>query len=172
MWEDVGSTLGTSAPVHPVVYLNEILAPYIPVLIGAFVSLLLTILGLLTAWAKQRLNIATNEQNVALEKNLRETLQSALENAAGRAILILGDRLKDVKINVGMPEIREAALQVNNSAADALLKFGLSEERVREMVINKIGVLTASNSVVVPTVEPAASPKPEHATPESNANRG
>lgn len=142
-------------------YINELLAPHLPILVSAGVALVLTLLGLITTWIKQQLNVANKEEATSLEQHLQRTLQSALENAAGRAILILGERLKDVKINVGMPEIREAALQVNESAADALRKFDLSEERVKEMVINKIGVLTAGNPQVVPTVAPALPPKLE-----------
>ena len=142
------------------VTLNELLAPWLPLIVGAFMTLVLALLGALTAFIKQRFNLEENKFYAQMEAQARDTLQSALTNAAGRVVLTLGDKLKDVKLNVYMPEIRQAILQVNNGAADAVSHFKLSEEDIANMIINKIGVVTAPNPQVIPAVEPAAPPKP------------
>ena len=140
--------------------LNEVLAPWIPIVVGAFMTLVLALLGAATMFIKQRFNLEENKFVKQLETNARDTLQSALTNAAGRVVLTLGDKLKDVKLNVYLPEIRQAVLQVNNGAADAVKQFQLTEDDIANMILNKIGVVTASNPQVVPTIEPAAPPKP------------
>lgn len=145
-----------TTPPSSVLTLNEILAPWLPTLIGAFMALALALLSAATLYIKKRFNLEDNTNFLRAEQNARETLQSALGNAAGRVILVLGDKLKNVKLDVGMPEIRSAVLQVNAGAADAIKQFDLSEGRLKEMIIDKIGVLTAANPDVVPTAHPLA----------------
>lgn len=140
--------------------LNELLAPWLPLIVGAFMTLVLALLTAATTFIKKRFNLEENKFVAQMEAQARDTLQSALTNAAGRVVLTLGDKLKDVTLNVGLPEIKQAVLQVNNGAADAVSKFRLSEVDIANMIINKIGVVTASNPQVVPTTEAAAKPTP------------
>jgi len=122
----------------------ELLAPWmqllIPVVVGFFMALL--------TWATVELRRRTG---IVVEQAHMATLQTALENAAGKAIMMLGDKMKNAQLDAKHPAIKSAVLYANAAALDAIKSFGLTSDQVAEKIIAKVGVLTAP--------DPTASPK-------------
>jgi hypothetical protein len=112
---DVGGIFGVWKP-----YVVEI------VQIAAF-----AIVGLLAELARRKFNLS-------IEESHRNALQTAITNAAGLALNKLGNSLQGKKVEIGSPIIAEAVNYVAKSAPDAMAKFGLSPEDLREKVVAKI----------------------------------
>jgi hypothetical protein len=111
--------------------------PYIQELVGIVVA---AILGWIALLAKSKFGID-------IEARHREALQSALENAAGLAVGKLDRYLGEVKIDVKNPALAEGVEYVLASVPDALKYFGLTPERIRMMLLAKIGALGVSGAV-------------------------
>jgi len=105
------------APIRP--YLNELIS----VLAIAFV-------GWLTTWLRSLFKVNLDEKH-------RNALHAALENGARLAMEKLDASLKDKKIDVGSPLVKTGLDYVLKYSPDAINYFGLSPERVREMLLAK-----------------------------------
>lgn len=122
---------------------NDLLAPWMPILMMAFMGVALAILELIRQWIKARTGVVISDAHM-------RTIQAALENAAGKSLMILSDKAKNAQLDVHNPAIKQAIEYVNQSAADAVNYFGLTREQIAEKVIAKIGVITAPNPEVNP----------------------
>jgi hypothetical protein len=91
-----------------------------------------------------------------MEAHARELLETALTNAAGLVVMKAGDKLNGMVVDVHSPLIAEGVSQVNLWAQSAVQRFGLTPDDLAKKLINKIGVITASNPAVTPTTTPAA----------------
>lgn len=127
-----------------IVSFYDLLAPWMGVLVTAGAGLVLALFGLATAYLKKWTGIV-------VDGSLRDTLQVALTNAAGKVVMRLGDQLKDAKFDTGHPAIKEAIEYVNASAADSVKGFGLTPDQIAEKIIAKVGVLTAADPGMRPT---------------------
>ena len=134
----------TQTPSSTTVRWEEILAPWYPILVPVFSSLMLAI----AFWATTLLQRWTG---IIIEKTHMETLQKAIENAAGKTVMILGAQMKNAELNLQHPAVRQAIMYVNQSAADSVKKFDLDSSQLAEKIIAKIGVLTAPNPEVAPS---------------------
>lgn len=141
----------TVAPVVPsqvpvpqtVININEILAPWLPILMTAVMGVILALLELIRQWVKKR-------TNVQIDETYMKVIQVALDNAAGRAVMQLSDRLRDVNLDVHSPVIKQAVEYVNQAASDSVKHFDLDSDQIAEKIIAKIGVITAPNPVAFP----------------------
>lgn len=138
-------------PANPnVINVGELLAPWLQILMAAFMGLVLALFTYLTGVLKRKAGIQETAALAEMERHARETLQSALENAGGKVIMMVGDKLKDTTFDARHPAIVAAVAGVNRAALDAVTRFNLSDERIAQMVIDKLGVLTAANPVASP----------------------
>lgn len=145
------------APANPnVINVGELLAPWLQILMAAFMALVLALFTYLTAVFKRKAGVEETAALAELERHARETLQSALENAGGKVQMILGDKMKNVVLDVKHPAIVAGITGVNDAALDAVKRFNLTEERIGQMIIDKIGVLTAANPEVTPKAKVTA----------------
>lgn len=131
--------------------ISEILAPWLPFIVSTVSLFILALLSALTTFIKQRYGLEKDRTYNELERYARETLQSALTNASGGVIIALGDKLKDAKLDVHLPIIKDAVVNVNKRASDAVSHFKLDEDELAGMIIDKIGVMTATNAFAYPT---------------------
>jgi hypothetical protein len=114
---DGGSIFGAWRP-----YIVEIVGIAIAAVVGWIVNLVRTRLGL------------------EIEARHREALQTALTNAAGLAINQLGGAAGGLRVDVRSAALAEAVTYVLKGAPDALRYFGLTEDRLRDMIAAKVGV--------------------------------
>lgn len=117
---------------------GDLLAPWVQIIVPVIVAFVMALLTYLTVLLKQRTGISIEQAHM-------KTLQTALENAAGKVVMILGTKLKDAKFDAKHPAIKQAVEYINQSAADAVKNFALSPEQLAEKVIAKIGIVTAAD---------------------------
>lgn len=109
------------------------LKPYITELVGIFVA---GVLGYLATLVKAKFGLD-------IEAKHREALQTALTNAAG-LLIAKGDGLAaGINFDVKNPIVAEAVNYALKGAPDAMKYFGLTPERVRDMLAAKVGVVIA-----------------------------
>lgn len=127
-----------AVPAAPSTALNvgELIAPWLEMLVGAAAILITAILGWIAALVRRK-------TGVDIDLARMQTLQKALENAAGILIAKAGDAVKDVNIDVRNPMIRDAILYVNKAAPDAVKRWNLTPEDLAEKLVAKIGTATA-----------------------------
>ena len=155
----VGAAAQTSAPApaaDTTINLGTELSPWLSYLVAGGVSLLTAFGG----WAVSKFNAWANVQNnaavIQLEATARDTLQSALTNAAGNVIVSLGDKLNTITLDPKSAWIKQAVDLVNVTAQDAVKRFAITPDMLGQMILNKIGVLTAANPASNPTSTPKA----------------
>lgn len=128
-----------STPVTAtVINVSELLAPWMPILMTAFMGIVLAILEAIRQWIKKK-------TGVEIETSHMLVLQKAIENGAGLALNKLKNHAKTVTIDTRSDAVRQAVEYVNQSAADAVSNFGLTPEQIAEKIIAKMGVITAPN---------------------------
>lgn len=118
------------------VNVGQLLAPWLELLVGAVVTLALALLAYLTALIKAKTGIDIGAKH-------RETLQAAVENAAGLVLAKVQGSLADKTIDVRHPLVRDAIMYVNANAPDAVAHWGLSGDAIAEKILAKIGLATA-----------------------------
>lgn len=156
------TTVTSSAPSETTINVGQLLAPWLQFLIAGVVSLVLALLGWITKVINDKMNLSGNAAVMAIEGQARDTIQSALTNAAGLLVMKLGPKLDNMKLDVKSPLVVDAIVTVNKLAGDAVARFGLSPETIGALIIGKVGVLTANNPAVNPST--AADVGPEDAT--------
>lgn len=126
------------------VSLWSLLGPWVDGIGAALGALVLAVLGWLSVTIQRKTGIQ-------IDFLRSETLQAAITNGAGKLVMLLGDRLKDVSIDVKSAAVKEAVEYVFKAAPDAIAHFGLSPAQIAEKIIAKLGVLTAANPDVNPS---------------------
>lgn len=81
-----------------------------------------------------------------IEAKHREALQSALTNAAGLVIAKTGDALEGFKPSTGNVRMDEGIVYVLKSVPDAIAYFGLTPDKLRDLLEAKLGVVIAAPS--------------------------
>jgi len=125
------------------VNVGELIAPWLQILVGAAVTLITAIAG----WAASLLQKRTG---IYIEQKHMETLQSALTNAAGKLLTSGAGKLGQYSVDVKSPGLAAAIMYVNASAADAVKHFGINDRTIADMIINKLGVITAPSVNTTP----------------------
>lgn len=114
---DGGSIFGAWRP-----YIVEIVGIVIAGLVGWIVKLI------------------RDKLNIDIEARHREALQTALTNAAG-LVIGKGEHLAGrLKVDVKNDAVAEAVSYVLKGAPDALAYFGVTPDRVRQMIEAKVGI--------------------------------
>jgi len=145
-----GVILAQEQPVPAITVINvsELLAPWLPILMTAFMGIVLALLEIIRQWLKKK-------TGVEIETSHMQVLQKAIENGAGVALNRLKVSTKNINIDTRSDAVRQAVEYVNQSAADAVKNFGLTPEQIAEKVIAKMGVITAPNpDIVIQDVTP------------------
>ncbi len=158
------TTVTSTAPSETTINVGQLLAPWLQLLIAGVVSAILALLGWVTKVFNDKMNLSGNASVLAIEGQARDTLQSALTNAAGLLVMKLGPKLDGMKIDVKSPLVADAIVTVNKLAGDAVRRFGISPETIGALVIAKVGVLTAPNPVVSPETPADVSPEDSSST--------
>jgi hypothetical protein len=149
------TTVTSTAPSETTINVGQILAPWLQGLIGAVVTVIMAGFGWLTVVINKRAGLESNAAVLQMEAHVRELLETALTNAAGSIVMKAGPKLDGMVIDVKNPLIAQGILQVNTWAQAAVVKFGLTPDDLAKKLIDKIGVITASNPAITPTT-PAA----------------
>ena len=150
-----GSTVTTvtSPPsTDTTVNVGQLIAPWLQMLVAAVMSVILAMLGWIAKVFITKAGLEGNAAIMQMEEHARNALQSALTNAAGKVVMLLGDKLNGVTLDVKHPAVKAAVEGVNSAAFEAVKKFGLTDDDLARMVLNKIGVVTASNPAVAPSM--------------------
>lgn len=134
----LAQTTGGPTLASTVISVNDLLAPWLPILMAAFMGVVIALLTWIKSWIERRTNITI--ENVHMQ-----TLQKAVENAAGLVLSKITTGAKTITVDVGSDAVRQGVSYVNQSAADAVAKFGLSSDQIAEKIIAKLGVITAPN---------------------------
>lgn len=153
------TTVTSTAPSETTINVGQLLAPWLQILIAGAVSLVLALFGFLTKVLNDKMNLSGNASILAIEGQARDTLQSALTNAAGLLVMKLGPSLDKMTIDVKSPLVADAINTVNKLAGDSVARFGITPETIGALIIAKVGVLTASNPSVTPTTSSSVSPQ-------------
>jgi hypothetical protein len=115
----------------------------------------MSLVGWGVAVANRRAGVQNNTAVLQAEAMARDTLQSALTNLAGRAVMTLGPKINSVVLNIQNPLIRQLAQEAPSLAGDALKLFGITRpDQIAQKIVDKIGVLTAPNPNANPTSTP------------------
>lgn len=110
-----------------------------------FLAYVLPIIGIVaTAAVGVVAKKVTDWTGIKIEDSYRDSLQTALTNAAGLMIEQLGKDAKGMKIDLKNPIFAAAVRYVQNAAPGALKKFGLGPDAVAEKIKAKLGVLLAN----------------------------
>lgn len=117
----------------PVSHLYELLTTFLLPIVSVLAAAI-------AGWLANLLRV---KFGLEIEQKHRDALQTALANAAGLAIAKGKDLLADKSISVGNPAVADAVNYVVAAVPDALKYFGLTPERVAEMVQAKIGKIEA-----------------------------
>lgn len=117
---------------------SDLLAPWLPILMTAFMGIVLAILEVIRQWIKKK-------TGVEIETSHMLVLQKAIENGAGLALNKLKNHAKTISIDTRSDAVRQGVEYVNQAAADAVNNFGLTSEQLAEKIIAKMGVITAPN---------------------------
>jgi hypothetical protein len=127
------------------------LGPWIQIVIAAAIPVIVGLMGWMAAVLNRKIGIENSAALMDAEKKAMDLLQSALTNGAGRVVMLAGNKLDGINIDVKSQYIREAIVQVNKAAQSAVARFGLTDDAIAKMIIDKIGVLTAANPAVTPS---------------------
>lgn len=158
------TTVTSTAPSETTINVGQLLAPWLQILIAGVVSAILALLGWVTKVFNDKMNLSGNASVLAIEGQARDTLQSALTNAAGLLVMKLGPKLDGMKIDVKSPLVADAIVTVNKLAGDAIQRFGITPETIGALIIAKVGVLTASNPSVNPETPSSVAPQESTST--------
>jgi hypothetical protein len=120
---------------------SDLLAPWLPILMTAFMGVVLAVLELIRQKVAKR-------TGVLVETSHMQALQKAIENAAGVALSKLSTSTKTLTVDTGNPAVRHGVIYVNAAAADAVKAFNLTPEQIAEKVIAQMSVITAPNPEV------------------------
>jgi len=132
------STLPAFAQDDSIIRLDTLLAPWLEIIVGVAVSVFVALGSLLTLWIKQKTGLQIDFFH-------RDTLQTALNNAAGWAKM----QAKGVSLDVRSPVIRDAILMVNEGARDAVRHFGATDDEIARRILAKIGIQESVTTVEV-----------------------
>lgn len=163
------TTVTSSAPSETTINVGQLLAPWLQLVIAAAVSALLALFGWITKVFNDKMNLSGSASVLAIEGQARDTLQSALTNAAGLLVMKLGPKLDGMKIDVKSPLVADAIITVNKLAGDAIARFGITPEDIGALVIAKVGVLTAPNPAISPTTDTNVAPADATSTKAATA---
>lgn len=163
------TTVTSTAPSTTQINVGQLLAPWLQILIAAVVSAVLALLGWATKVFNDRAGLQNNASVLSIEASARDTLQSALTNAAGLLVMKLGPKLDQMNLDVKNPVVAQAINDVNKLAGDAIARFGITPDTIGALIIAKVGVLTASNPSVTPTTSQATAPSTITSTPAAVA---
>lgn len=125
------------------------------------IAITMALLGWGVATLNKKAGLENNATALEIEAHARDALQKALENLAGRAIVLLGPKINSTIMNIQNPIIRQLAQAAPDLAGDAINFFGLDTNTLAQKLIDKIGVLTASN----PNANPSATGNAAAPTP-------
>lgn len=122
----------------------------------AGIAITMGLVGFGLAIFNKKTGLENNASALAIESHARDALHSMLESLAGRAIVELGPKINTAVLNIQNPTIRAIAQAAPGLAGDAIAFFGLTPDALAQKIIDKIGVLTASN----PNANPSSAPSP------------
>ena len=107
------------------VRVGDLIAPWLEMLMGAFVILITAIVGYVA-------NLIRQKTGIDIEARHREALQTALANGAGLILSKATTALADKTIDVRSPQIRDAINYVSEAAPDAIKYFGIAPDQLAE----------------------------------------
>lgn len=148
----LAQTTVTATSPDTTINVGQYLHPLVQALVAVAVTVITALGGWLTATITKKFGLEGTAAAAQIEETSRKLLHSALESAAGWVIMKYGDKLKDVKIDVKSPIIADAVNLVIKYAGDAVDKYGLSADDIAQKIIEKIGIMTASNPNATPSV--------------------
>jgi hypothetical protein len=135
---------GQSAPTWSPGQVYVFVEPYILAAFGAIFSILL-------AWFAQLLK---KRLDLDLSTQFQANLQTTALNAAGRIMASQEPAFANAKVDVHSPLIADELPRVMINAEDAITALGLTPDRVKALILAKIGILqTAANPSVAPIPE-------------------
>lgn len=109
--------------------LFEAIKPYLVEIMAALVSLLI-------GWVVAKISKLTG---LNIEARHREALQSALTNGVNYGIEKMGRSAAGMTLDVKNVLIADGIRYVQNSVPDAIRHFGLTPERIRQLLEAKLG---------------------------------
>lgn len=106
--------------------------------LGALLAVVTTaFLTWLAAWLRARFMVQQ-------DKDRADSLNTAVTNAAGGVINVLGDKSADV-VTVAMPAVKEAVAYVKKMNPGDVEYFKLEPPQIAEKVVNAVGKLKAQS---------------------------
>lgn len=123
--------MDTSVSISPLV---EFVLPIVLTIVTAIIGIVVPV----------AISYLAKKWNLQIEQSKRDALQVTLTNAAGGLVQKLGERAKELKVNVSDPHVREAVQRVVAGAPDALRWAGLTEAEIARRVLEKVPQISAS----------------------------
>jgi hypothetical protein len=123
--------------------LNTVLMPILMAIGSAAATVVTALAGLAVMWIKKQLNLSDAQAaavGLQIDQAHRDSLQTALTNAAGLALNSLGNDLKGRVIDVKNPAVANAINSVLDAAPDAVKYFGLDKapNAIAEKIVAKL----------------------------------
>lgn len=111
--------------------LDDIFAPIRPYLAEIMSVLIVAFMGWLTTWLRSMFKVNLDEKH-------RVALHAALENAKRLAMEKMESAVKGKKVDVGNEVVKNGLEYVLKYSPDAIAYFGLTPEKVAEMLRAKV----------------------------------
>lgn len=106
----------------------EIFRPYL-------IELVTVIISIIVGWVVAKIGKLTGLQ---IEAKHRDALQMALQNSANFSINALGAKVGTIDFKVKHELVAAALTYVQKSSPDAIAYFGLTPERLRDLIVAKL----------------------------------
>jgi hypothetical protein len=149
VWAAVATVVLFAAPAlaqDGAIDVGGIFGAWRPYVVGLVSIAALAIVGYLAELLRRQFNLS-------IEAKHREALQTAVQNAAGLALNKLGNSLEGKKVDIGSPAIAEAINYAAKAAPDALKKFGLGPEDLRDKIVAKIPQIANTSAPPAPVAK-------------------
>ena len=125
-------------------------------LVDFVLPILLTIIsGIISVGLPVILTKLAARYNLQIEQAKRDSLQTTLTNAAGGLLQKLGDRARELKVDLKNPDIAEAVQRVVQGAPDALKWAGLTQHEIASRVLEKLPQIGAAGISTAPVASAA-----------------
>jgi hypothetical protein len=123
---------------------NAFITPLLPAIAAALGTLLTGIAGMAIKWLASKMKI----QGLELDAQHRDSLQTAITNAAALALNQLGNDIQGKTIDVKSPAVTNAIQVAMKNAPDAITYFKLADkpQEIAEKILAKIPQIANTNT--------------------------
>lgn len=119
------------APAHAEISVGQAFGGWKEYIDAVVSSVIFAVIGVGVALLKKYTGIQ-------IEDSRRQALQTAAANAAGKVLVILDNKMENLKLTTGNPALDAGVQYVLDKSPQAVAYFGLTPDKIRELIIAKL----------------------------------